>query len=201
VAERKALAAAVPGCPEETYRKAQKRVQHLQRQLDALDNCDGGGVLRGTPVGDAAMARSRAIDEWGRCLALAENAGLRERHQLRRQAARAAKREGPLRDAFDTVAAPERHRILAELPEARKQLAELGARRDAHEQFHGAHPEALRRLLRLDSEIKDGAYELDVEREPLDGIAPHRPEVKQWLRAPERDVPELERGIELEIGL
>jgi len=201
VAERKALAAAIPAYPEQTNGEAQRRVQHLVRQLDALDKCDGSGVWRGTPVGDAAIARSRALDEWGRCLALAEQAGVRERHQLRRQAAKAAKREGPLRDAFEALATPERDRILAELPDARKQLAELGARRDAHEQFHGAHPEALRRLLRLDSEIHDAAYELEVEREPLDGIAPHRPEVNQWLRAPERDVPELERGIELEIGL
>jgi hypothetical protein len=34
------------------------------------------------------------------------------------------------------------------------------------------HPEALRRLERLDGAIATSAYELDLERQGLDGVAP-----------------------------
>jgi len=44
---------------------------------------------------------------------------------LHRKAAKALKREGPLRDAFNALAGPERDRIRAELPETEKKLAEL----------------------------------------------------------------------------
>lgn len=42
---------------------------------------------------------------------------------------------------------------------------------------------------------------MDVEREPLDGLAPRRAEVPQPTRAPERDVWLLERSVELDRGL
>jgi conjugative relaxase-like TrwC/TraI family protein len=201
VAERQALRAAVPGDPYLAYGQAQARVQHLERELHALDSCEGGGVLRGTPVGEAAMARQRVLAEWGRCLDQAEHAGLRERHQLHRQATKAAKREGPLRDAFEALAAPERARIRAELPEARKELGLLEAQRDAASKFHSAHPEALHRLMRLGREIDDAAYDMDLAREPLDGIAPARLELAQTAWAPEPEVRVLERDIGLELGL
>lgn len=166
----------------------------------ARDGFEGGGVLRGTPLGEAAMARNRVLAEWGRCLDQAEHAGLRERHQLHRQATKAAKREAPLRDAFEALAGPERARIRAELPEAKKELAQLEAQREAASKFHSAHPEALHRLMRLGREIDDAAYDMDLGREPLDGIAPARPELPQLddrIQCHERV---LERTIELDRG-
>jgi len=132
-------------------------------------------------------------------LSRAEHAGLRERHQLRRQAARAAEREAPLRDAFEHLAAPERARLRAELPEAKKELAELRGQYYGHLHFQIAHPEALRRLERLDNQIATAAWEMDVERQDLDGIAPRRPEPPEPARGFDRFDRVLERGIELEL--
>jgi len=200
VAERQALAAAIPSDPGPGYRQAGARVQRLEDEREALVHADGTGVLRGTPVGDAAMAWNRAAWEWRRGLADAEHAGLREGHQLRRRAATARKAEGPLRDAFDALAAPERDRIRLELPEARRNLAELKGQRDAAANFHREHPEAMRRLIGLDQEINEAADDLDLERQPLDGIAPRRPELPQLDRRFQRDDRVLERSIELDRG-
>ena len=94
----------------------------------------------------------------------------------------------------------ERDRIRAELPEAERKLAELAGQRDASANFSRAHPEALPRLIQLDRDIDAAAYDMDVEREPLDGIAPHRPEVPQLDRRFQRDDRVLERTIELDRG-
>lgn len=91
VAEREALAAVIPRDPTFAYQQAKARVRDLESRLNALVHGDGWGVLRGTPVGQAAVAWRQAADEWGRCLHDAEHAGLRERHQLHRLAAKAAK--------------------------------------------------------------------------------------------------------------
>ncbi len=200
VAEREALVAALPSDPGPSYGQAVACVQRLKDERDALIHADGRGVLRGTPVGDAALALSRVVDEWGRYMAQAEHAGLRERHQLHRQGAKALKREGPLRDAFNALAGPERDRIRAELPEAERKLAELAGQRDASANFSRAHPEALPRLIQLGRDIDAAAYDMDREREPLDGIAPHRPEVPQLDRRFQRDDRVLERTIELDRG-
>ena len=87
----------------------------------------------------------------------AGHAGLRERHQLRKQAATVGERVGPLRDAFEALAGPERARIRAELPDAKKRLAELEGQYYGHMHFQNIHPEALRRLDRLDREIATAA--------------------------------------------
>ena len=200
VAEREALVAALPSDPGPSYGQAAARVQRLKDERDALTHADGRGVLRGTPVGDAALALRRVVDEGGRYMAQAEHARLRERHQLHRQAAKALKRERPLRNAFNALAGPERDRIRAELPEAERKLAELAGQRDALANFSRAHPEALPRLIQLDRDIDAAAYDMDVEREPLDGIAPHRPEVPQLDRRFQRDDRVLERTIELDRG-
>ena len=146
------------------------------------------------------MARKRVLAEWGRCLDQAEHAGLRERHQLHRQAAKAARRAGPLRDSFESLAGPERARIRAELPEAKKQLGELEAQREAASKFHSAHPEALHRLMRLGREIDDAAFDMDLQRQPLDGIDPRRPELPQLDDRFQRHERVLERTIELDRG-
>jgi len=55
--------------------------------------------------------------------------------------------------------------------------------------------------MRLGREIDDAAYDMDLERQPLDGIAPARLELVQTARAPEPEVRVLERDIGLELGL
>ena len=115
----------------------------------------------------------------------------------------AAEREGPLRERFDALAAPERARLEAELPEAKKVLADLEGRYYGNLHFQIEHPEALRRLDRLDDQIATVGYELDVERQGLDGIPAQPPQLHQrWSGLGiEREAPGLERTIELDFGL
>ena len=204
-AERQILSDAIPSDPGPSYRQAATRLQRLKDEKEALIHADGTGVLRGTPVGDAAKAWSRVEREHRCCLADAEHAGMREAIQLRRRAAKARKAEGPLRDAFNALAAPERDRIRVELPKAERRVAELAGQRDAAARFHQEHPEAMRRLVALDREIEDAAFKMDLERQPLDGIEPRRPEPPQLEhrfpdhnRVMERTI-ELGRGFGLEL--
>jgi len=139
------------------------------------------------------------MGEWRWCDQRIDYAGLRDRHRLVKQAARAAQREGPLREAFENLAAPERARIRAELPEAKKSHAELRGQYYGHLHFEIAHPEALLRLERLDAQIATAAWELDVQRQGLDGIAPRHPEIPQLNPGLEREPLGLERSIGIEL--
>jgi hypothetical protein len=203
VAEREALAAVVPRDPGYVYRQAEGRVRHLTAQLDDLDAGEGWGGLRGTPVGEAAIAWKQAAGEHRRCLAQAERAGWRDAYGLRRLAKAAAEREGPLREQFQALAAPERTRLEGELPEAKKLLADLEGRFYGNLHFQIKHPEALRRLDGLDTQIAAVGYEMDVERQGLDGIPAQAPQPHQrWSGVGiEREAPGLERTIELDFGL
>lgn len=49
-------------------------------------------------------------------------------------------------------------------------LADLDGRRHARGHFEFEHPEALRRLGRLDEQIAAAAWDLDIERQGLDGV-------------------------------
>ncbi|MCA1706345.1 MAG: hypothetical protein LC808_25020, partial [Actinobacteria bacterium] len=200
VAEREALAAVIPPDPGWEYHRVERDVQRLQFRLEALDKGDGWGELRGTPVGDAAIAWRQAEGEQRRCLSQAQHAGLRERHQSRKEAARAGERVGPLREAFEALAGPERARVRAELPEAKRHLAELEGQYYGHLHFQHIHPEALRRLDRLNREIAGAAWEMDLDRQGLDGIAAQRPELSQPDRGLHRDARVMERTIELDRG-
>ena len=188
VAEREALAVAIPADPGLAYSDAEARVRGLRQELAELDRPEGRGAWRDTPVGDAAMAWSQAVGNQRRCLALAKHAGLWERHQLRRQAALAAEREPPLREAYQRLVGPERARIGTELPEAEQRLAELEGQDLAHLRFEIAHPEVPQRLQHLDRQIAIATYDMALERQALDGI----PEVSQ--------LPQPDRGVEPEVG-
>jgi hypothetical protein len=201
VAEREAIAAAIPTDPGFAYHNAEARVRQLEHRLHDLERAEGWGVLRDTPVGEAAIAWRAALGEWRGCEAQAERAGPWERHQLRRRADRAAEREGPLREAFERLAAPERARIRAELPEAKKHLAELEGRYYGNLHFQIAHPEAMVRLERLDREIPAAAWEMDLQRQGLDGIAAGVPEVPKPARGLIREPPGIDRGLDLGLGL
>jgi len=197
VAERRALAAVIPVDPGYAVDNARTQVMRLKGALESLDRADGWGEWSDTPVGDAAIAWHGAGVEQGRCLARAKHVGWREGRQLRQQAARAAEREGPLRETFDRLAGPERERIMGELPEAKELFAELDGQRRGYYHFRSAHPEALRRLEGLDHQIAAAAWELGIERQDLDGIAPERPQLARHGWGIEREGPVLERGIDL----
>ena len=149
VAEREALAAAVP--PEVGAERAVAggHVRLLEQRLKELAEANGWDLWRRTPVGQAAIDWQRTVSEQRRCLAEAKGAGLRWGRQLRQQAKRAAERAGPLQERFEQLAAPEQARIEAELPKAKRRVAELDGQHEARGRFEAEHPEALGRLERL----------------------------------------------------
>jgi hypothetical protein len=201
VAERDAVAAVVPADVDPAYYRARNDVGRLERQLDDLKAAEGWGEWQGTPVGKAAIAWRDAVRERDGSLSLARSAGWRDAHRLRKLSAKAAEREPQLRQRFDALAAPERARLKQQLPEAKEELADLEGRRRARRTFEFEHPEALRRLDRLDRQIADAAWDLDVERQGIDGLAP---ESQQHDRQPPwlaRIVPTPDRGVDLGLGL
>ncbi len=160
-------------------------------------------MWQGTEVGRAAADWSSAYREWWGCSARAKTAGWREALKLRRQSDKAAEAEIPLRERFAALAAPERARLATELPEAKEHLADLEGRYYANLHFQIKHPEALRRLSALDDQIATAAYELDVERQDLDGIGPRPPQLHRHepglVWGFEREAPGL--GLELDRGI
>jgi len=96
---------------------------------------------------------------------------------------------------------PERARLKVDLPQAKRNLADLQGRRNAHLRFQHEHPEALRRLDRLDEQIATAAWELDIERQGLDGTRPEprQQSAQQW--AAERGIRGMDRGLDLGIDM
>ena len=197
VAEREALGSALPTDPGFGYDRAQRRVQRLEDELRDLERGSGWGVWRDTPVGDAARALSQAVEQHRTWKARAQGRGLLERRQLRNQAERALEREPALRDAFERLANVERARIAVELPAAKRELADLGDQRRAHWHWESEHPEAYRRLDRIEREIEGAAFELDVNRQELDGVAAELPQHLRPGRHLEPDGRELEWGLDI----
>jgi hypothetical protein len=190
-----------PPTPSSAYYRARNTSEQLKRQLADLDKAEGWGEWRGTPVGEAAIAWRGAVQEKRACLAQAEHVGLRERHRLRQRAAKAAQQEAPLRERFEALAGPQRERLKIELPEAKRDLADLQGRHNAYTRFQYQHPEALRGLERLDEQIATAACALDVERQGLDGIRPEPPESTAQRWAAERGIRGVDRGLDLGIDL
>ncbi len=198
VAEREAVAAVIPSDPSSAFYRTRNTVDRLERKLEDLDKAEGWCEWRGTPLGEAAIAWSGALRESRGSLVQAERAGLRERHRLRQRARRAGERIGPLRERFKALEGPERARLQVE---AKRELADLQGRRDAYMRFQHQHPEALRRLDRLDEQIADAVWELGLERQGLDGIRPEPPQSSAQRWVDERGLHCLDRGLDLGIDL
>lgn len=120
--------------------------------------------------------------------------GRRDRSRLQERATDAAEQEARLRERVESLAAPERARLRTELSEAKASLAEVKAEHEAHRYFRIDHPEAALRRDYLHEQIAEAAWDLDLERQGRDGIAPepgrHRQvagiEWKTQSLAPER---------------
>ncbi len=201
VAEREAVAAVIPSDPSSAFYRTRNTVDRLQRKLEDLDKAEGWSEWRGTPLGEAAIAWTEAVRKSRGPVARAGHTGLREGHRLRQQAKRAAEQIGPLRERLEALAARERARLKVELPEAKKTLADLHGRNHAYKRFQYDHPEALRRLDRLDEQIATAAWQLGLERQEIDGIRAEPPQqsAQQW--AIERGIRVMDRGLDLGIDL
>lgn len=84
---------------------------------------------------------------------------------------------------------------------AQRELEEINGSRRAYRHFKLAHPEALRRLDLLDDQIATASWELDVERQGLDGIRPEPPRQHAQERGFGLEARGLDRGLDLGIGL
>lgn len=102
-----------------------------------------------------------------------------------------------LREAYERLAGPERARIDAELPDAEQRLTELEGQDLAHLRFEIAQPEVLLRLQHLDLQIALATYDLALERQALDGIAPDVFPLPQPHRGVERELGAPDLGIGL----
>ena len=67
--------------------------------------------------------------------------------------------------------------------------------------FQHEHPEALRRLGLLDEQTATAAWQLDVERQGLDGIRPELTQSSAQRWAMERGIRGMDRGMDLGIDL
>jgi hypothetical protein len=99
------------------------------------------------------------------------------------------------------LAGPERARLKVALPEAKKTLADLQGQRNAYMRFQHEHPEAFRRLDRLDDQIATAAWELGVERQGLDGVRPEPQQSSAQRWADARVIRGLDRGMDVGIDL
>jgi hypothetical protein len=188
----------IPADPGYALRDTERGVQRLEVAHKDLDNDNGWGTWKGNRWATPPFPGKTPCGNGDRVLGR-PNRPAGGNHGLLRRADRAAEREGPLREAFERLAGPERERLEAELPEAKKLYDELGNSYAGHVHYEVAHPEALRRLDLADIQINSASWELDVEREGLDGIATRTPQLPQPSRRLERDIEISDRGIELEL--
>ncbi|MEA2974156.1 MAG: hypothetical protein QOG82_2614 [Actinomycetota bacterium] len=201
VAEREAVAAVVPVDPGYAYGRAEDRVRRLSSELNDLNRAEGWGAWKGTPVGRAAIDWKAAVRERDGTLGQADHVGWREAYGLHKRSRAAAERVGPLQERFAALAAPERARLEAEMPEAKKVLADLEGQYYGNLHFRIKNPEALRRLASLDDQIANVGYEMGVQRKGLDGIPAKPTQPHQQQRGIEREAPGLERAIDFGLGL
>ncbi len=114
-------------------------------------------------MGQAAIDWRAAVRERDGSLGQAEHVGWREAHELRKRSRAAAERVGPLQERFAALAAPERARLEAEMPEAKKVLADLEGQYYGSLHFQIKHPEALRRLHSL--AVRSGSSAIEATRQ------------------------------------
>jgi conjugative relaxase-like TrwC/TraI family protein len=189
-AERDAIAAVVPPDPSDEIRAVEAERQAIARWREDLRV--GGGQYADHPVGEAVRNRQTTRRE----LQLAENIlrapdrSRSTRRRWRRVAATARQDHSVAAASVEALSAPER-RILDEADaKINEHIEGLWDKREERQAWFDEHPEATRRLDRLEIEIAS----LDTRLDNARGI-PDRAIDRPWLRPP----PELglERGIDL----
>jgi len=160
LAQRDAIAAAMPPDVRPQLRDATDERDRLRRALHELDEGDAWGTWQGTPIGEAANAWKAVHYERTAAEANAAVAPLHRRPGLARKARRAAEREAPVAEAYAALTAPERRRLGQELEGVEHRVQGLEAEAAERRRWLREHPEAGRRLAALDVELDYAGSEL-----------------------------------------
>jgi hypothetical protein len=196
IAERAAVAQAIPTDPTFELRGVQNELQAIRRRISDLET--GWGPYRDTDAGRAAQKALRA----GANRADAERFSRETRWSLRwswqRDAKAWAVREAEASDRFERLAGPERQRLDREKDQLEQRREELGAAKVERQEWLGDHPEATLRLNRLDRELAGLEPEL-----ALEGFGPELAEPSVWepLRLMEQPPPRPDIDLGLGLGL
>lgn len=171
VAERDAVAAAVPADPRMELGAASGELARLRQSRFDLE-C-GRGPWAATPAGMAArdLLRAQAKGREAREFATSPEVGWRMRRSWRADATAWAAREHEAKARFAEAAGPHLDRLNTAIAAAEVRTAELHGVVGHWEQWQREHPEAGRRLSRLEADIArlDRQLAPEVELEPAVG--------------------------------
>jgi hypothetical protein len=194
LAERAAVAQAIPADPTFELRGVQNELQAIRRRISDLET--GWGPYRDTDAGRAAQEAIRARARGADAEHFSRDARWSLRWSWKRDAKAWAALEGDATDRFERLAGPERQRLADEKDQLERRRDELGAAKVDRQEWLGDHPEATLRLNRLDRELAGLEPELVVE-----GYGPELAEHGLWAPLRVTGQPLREPGIDLGMDL
>lgn len=153
-AQRTAVLAVVPPDPRPALRRVEVRLDDLRRTRAEL--AQGRGPYAETPVGEAARALIHAEAQRAQAerFAAKPNVRWRMRRSWAATARRWAEQEAEARTAWERLAAPDSDRLVWERDRLDGQLHDLETKQTKRQAWLEAHPEAARRLARLDQDLR-----------------------------------------------
>ncbi|HSH58986.1 MAG TPA: AAA family ATPase, partial [Acidimicrobiales bacterium] len=199
-AERDAVAAAIPADRSLELRRVEVDLAAAQRAGQQLE--EGGGRYERTEVGRAAreLVAARIYRRHAELDAASPNTTWRQRRAHRREAEDWAEREAKASARFERLSGPERDRLAGEIGRLEERRDGLEAAKVEREDWLGAHPEATRRLDRLDAELSALDPQLpDPGLDLADGFDLRT--IDLGLGSEPRPEPGLDRGLDLGIDL
>lgn len=169
-AERDAVASAIPADVGPELRRTQKDLAAERQALADLKT--GSGRWTGSKVGDvaqviAATERQRQEAVWRSTNRSACRGELRD---ARRDIKSADSRLDQAHQRYEKLAEPHRNKTQASIAALEARARDLDDRAHARTDWLTAHPETVRRLEHLDTQLDVIGRALQVERDVLDGI-------------------------------
>lgn len=147
------MAAAIPPDPRPLLASVESRLADLRQALVKLES--GRGRYADTPEGEAAQALVRAQHGRRQAEAFARmpNMDWRSRRHWQRSAKLSAAEETTAQDRFQRASGPERERLEGKISALEDGRHDLLRQVDERDDWLSTHPEAQRRLDRLNHEI------------------------------------------------
>ncbi|MGH9165417.1 MAG: ATP-dependent DNA helicase, partial [Acidimicrobiales bacterium] len=199
VAEREAVAAAVPADPHMALGRANGELARLRESRFDLE-C-GRGTWAGTAAGEAAreLMVSQAQGRQAAELAARADVGWRMRRSWRAEAAAWAAREHEATARFAEVAGPHLEHLKDAIAAAQGRTAKARFDVDAWDRWQSEHPEAGRRLAGLDADIArlDRQLAREVDLKPAVGWDLRRIDLDVGHRPPTPEPPSRGLGLGL----
>ena len=153
VAERDALAAAIPTDPGPALDDARRQ---LRQGLDDRRDLEAGrGRFAGTPEGDAArgLAEARQRRMQAQRYAANKDVARSTRRSLRNEASTWGGQEAAANVTWERVGQPVADRLDASIAALERRVTELSTDVARYHDWRSAHPEAAQRLARIDSQL------------------------------------------------